>query len=261
MNVEDGQVLQDCLDMLVDWANKWGMKFNTGKCKVMHVGSSNLRIQYSMSGQVLETTERDIGVLVSAGMKPARQCLKAAQTAGSVLGQISRAFHYRDRKTFVKLYKQYVRPHLEFAVTAWSPWTVADKESLERVQRRAVKMISGLASNDYHERLAELGMETLEERRHRMDMAQVYKIVTGKDKVNSDTWFTMARDGERLTRGNAHLLSLKQQRSRLEVRKNFFSQRVVESWNAIPAVIKDSKNVSSFKRLYGAHRDKVGIAT
>ena len=263
MNVEDGQVLQDCLDMLVDWANKWGMKFNTGKCKVMHVGSSNLRIQYSMSGQVLETTEteRDIGVLVSAGMKPARQCLKAAQMAGSVLGQISRAFHYRDRKTFVKLYKQYVRPHLEFAVTAWSPWTVADKESLERVQRRAVKMISGLASNDYHERLAELGMETLEERRHRMDMAQVYKIVTGKDKVNSDTWFTMARDGQRLTRGNAHPLSLKQQRSRLEVRRNFFSQRVVESWNAIPAVIKDSKNVSSFKRLYGAHRDKVGIAT
>ena len=61
--------------MLVDWANKWGMKFNTGKCKVMLVGSSNLRIQYSMSGQVLETTEtgRDIGVLVSAGMKPARQ--------------------------------------------------------------------------------------------------------------------------------------------------------------------------------------------
>ena len=127
-------MLQDCLDMLVDWANKWGMKFNTGKCKVMHVGSSNLRIQYSMSGQVLEKTEteRDIGVLVSAGMKPARQCLKAAQTAGSVLGQISRAFHYRDRKTFVKLYKQYVRPHLEFAVTALdstccrrrcTPWT------------------------------------------------------------------------------------------------------------------------------------------
>ena len=51
MNVEDGQVLQDCLNMLVDWANKWGMKFNTGKCKVMHVGSSNLRIQYSMRGR------------------------------------------------------------------------------------------------------------------------------------------------------------------------------------------------------------------
>ena len=71
----------------------------------------------------------------------------------------------------MKLYKQYLRPHLEFAVTAWSPWSVADKESLERVQRRAVKMISGLTSNDYYKRLAELSMETLEERRHRMDMA------------------------------------------------------------------------------------------
>ena len=66
----------------------------------------------------------------------------------------------------MKLYKQYLRPHLECAVTAWSPWSVADKESLERVQRMAVKMISGLTSNDCHERLAELGMETLEERRH-----------------------------------------------------------------------------------------------
>ena len=114
---------------------------------------------------------------------------------------MTRAFRYRDRKTFVKLYKQYVRPHLEFAVTAWSPWTEADKECLEKVQRRAVKMISGLASNDYMDRLAELGLETLEERRHRIDMAQVYKIVTGKDKVKSDTWFTMAREGLRLTGG------------------------------------------------------------
>ena len=112
---------------------------------------------------------------------------------------MTRAFRYRDRKTFVKLYKQYVRPHLEFAVTAWSPWTEADKDGLEKVQRRAVRMISGLASNDYMDRLAELGLETLEERRHRIDMAQVYKIVTGKDKVKSDTWFTMAIEGLRLT--------------------------------------------------------------
>ena len=62
------------------------------------------------------------------------------------------------------------------------------------------------------------------------------------------------------SRGNAHPLSLKQQNARLEVRRNFFSQRVVDSWNKIPAVIKDTKNVNSFKRLYGAHRDMVGIA-
>ena len=121
-------------------------------------------------------------------------------------------------------------------------------------------MISGLTSNEYIGRLAELGMETLEERRHRMDMAQVYKIVTGKDRVKSETWFTMGRDGQRMTRGNAHPLSLKKQRARLEVRRNFFSQRVVDDWNTIPAVIKDARSVTSFKRLYGAHRDTVGTA-
>ena len=69
------------------------------------------------------------------------------------------------------------------------------RQGLEKVQMRAVHMILGLTSNNYHERLAEIGMEMLEERRHRMDMAQVYKRVTGKDKVNSDTWFTMATRG------------------------------------------------------------------
>ena len=118
--MQDGEALQSCLNRLVDWASNWGMSFNTGKCKVMHVSSSNLGIEYTMGGTVLATTEteRDIGVLVSNNMKPAKQCQKAAQTASSNLGQISRSFHYRDRVTFVKLYKQYVRPHLEFAVTA-----------------------------------------------------------------------------------------------------------------------------------------------
>jgi hypothetical protein len=42
---------------------------------------------------------------------------------------------YRDRHVFVRLYVQYVRPHLEFSVPAWSPWQKADKECLEKVQK------------------------------------------------------------------------------------------------------------------------------
>jgi hypothetical protein len=61
----------------------------------------------------------------------------------------------------MKLYVQYVRPHLEFSVQAWSPWTEADKECLEKVQRRAMGMVSGLAARDYEERLRELGHTTL----------------------------------------------------------------------------------------------------
>jgi len=133
----DRQRLQECLDALMAWAARWGMAFNTAKCKVMHVGRHNPRYEYKMGEQTLATTEseRDIGVLVSSDLKPSEQCAKAARTANAVLGQISRAFHYRDRWTFVRLYKLYVRPHLEFSVAAWAPWTQADIECLEKVQR------------------------------------------------------------------------------------------------------------------------------
>ena len=93
-------------------------------------------------------------------------------------------------------------------------------------------------------------------------MAQVYTIVTRKDKVSGKTWFTMATDEQRRTRGGAiHPLSLRGQRVRLDIRKNFFSQRVIDSWNAVPAVIKDTATINSFKRLYGAYRNNVDLAT
>jgi len=109
--------------------------------------------------------------------------------AQGVLSQISRAFHYRDRNVFLRLYIQYVRPHLQFASPAWSPWLEADKEVLEKVQRRAVNMISGLKARTYAEKLRELELTTLEERRHQTDMGQVYKIIIGKDMVKSEVWF------------------------------------------------------------------------
>ena len=89
----------------------------------MHIWRNNPKHVYSMNGvQLVETTEeRDIRVTVSCNLKPGQQCRKAAQTASVVLGQITRAFHYRDRGVFLNLYKQYVRPHLEFSVAAWAP--------------------------------------------------------------------------------------------------------------------------------------------
>ncbi len=83
------------------------------------MGHHNPAFSYTMNGHVLEETkeERDIGVIVSANMKPTAQCMRAAKTAQTVLGQLSRAFHYRDRHVFMRLYKQYVRPHLEFSTS------------------------------------------------------------------------------------------------------------------------------------------------
>ena len=88
------------------------MAFNVKKCKVMHVGHRNQRYKYKMSNMVLETTveERDLRVVISATLKPKAQCCKVARMAQTVLSEISRAFHFRDRHVFLKIYKQYICP-------------------------------------------------------------------------------------------------------------------------------------------------------
>jgi len=182
---EERQRLQEALDNLGVWARRWEMKFNVKKCKVVHIGHGNVEQEYMMDGEKLTAAseEVDIGVTVNKNLKPSQQCAKAARTAQAVLGQLARAFHYRDRHIFVRLYTQYVRPHLEFSVPAWAPWQEADKECIEKVQKRMVAMVTGLAGRTYEERLTELGMVSLAERRHQLDMVQTYKILTGGERT------------------------------------------------------------------------------
>jgi ribonuclease P/MRP protein subunit RPP40 len=110
--------LQGALDNLCKWAELWGMEFNIKKCKVMHVGFNNQKYKYTMNGEKLEVTEeeRDIGVNMTSSLTPSQQCKKAARTAQTVLSQVASAIHFRDRHVFLRVYVQYVHPHLEYAV-------------------------------------------------------------------------------------------------------------------------------------------------
>jgi hypothetical protein len=222
----------------------------------MHLGHNNPHNEYLMNGQRLERTEeeKDIGVTVAGMLKPSAQCARVARTAQSVLGQISRAFHYRDCHVFMRLYQQYVRPHLEFSTPAWSPWMAADKECLEKVQKRAVKMVSGHKATEYELRLKELGLVTLEERRHRADMQMVHKIMHGESGLQSNTWFESASGTAHATLSGADPLNIKCKTGRLEIRRNF-SVRVISDWNRIPAEIKMKQSAKSFKAAYKSLRE------
>ena len=235
----------------MEWARTWGMEFNIEKCKVMHMGRTNPKFKYTMGGRTLKVTseEKDIGVIITDNLKPSTQCAAAAKTAQTVLGQITRAFHYRDRHIFVRLYQQYVRPHLEFATPAWSPWTEGDKKMLEKVQERAIKMVSGLRANSYQERLKELGMTTLEERRHQADMCMVRNILHGRGDLEVGTWFDR-QTGARNLRSTADPLNVKKRTGRMEIRNNFFSLRSAEPWNQIPPEVKALDTTGKFKAKY-----------
>jgi hypothetical protein len=244
-NTEDREKLQRALDSLCDWADKWGMSFNLAKCKVMHVGTHNPGYEYFMRGVRLEETEeeRDIGVAVTKNLKPSSQCSKAAGRASSVLGQLRRNFHYRDRYTFLRLYKQYVRPHLEFSAPAWSPWLQGDKDTLEKVQEKAVKMVAGLKGSNYLEKCAELGLETLEKRRADQDMALVYRFLT---KGEGQKLFNQQSEARTRQAAGGHGLTV--QYARTDPRKYSFAVRTVESWNRLPDSVKSAETSESFKR-------------
>ena len=191
---------------------------------------------FAPGGTVLESSkeEKDIGVIISDSLKPSSQCAVAARKANQVLGQMSRSFHYRDRFTWIKLYKVYVRPHLEYAVQAWSPWTQEDINLLENVQRRAIRMTSGLAGHTYEERLIEVGLTSLEARRLRGDLIQTWKILHGYDNVDESCWFSTCETANRLIRQDNSSFNLNVKQFNSNVRKNSFSVRVINPWNSLP---------------------------
>ena len=176
-----------------------------------------------------------------------------------MLGQISRAFTYRDKVHFVKLYRVYVLCHLEYAVQSWSPHLQQDINVLEAVQRRAVRMISGL-SGTYEEKLPQVGLTSLSERRIRGDMLQTYKILHQVDDLPVSTFFKYAgANHNHATRLGPNdltqsTLNLAKPTYNREPRSNFFSHRVVDPWNALPSEVKFSTSVNNFKNNYDRYK-------
>jgi hypothetical protein len=116
------------------------------------------------------------------------------------------------------------------------PDLAADIQTIEKVQEKAVGMISGLKGKTYAEKCEELNLESLEDRRKINDMAQVYRLVHGIDKIDRVQIFKHVQAGR--TRLSADPLNIRPDTARLEVRRNFFSQRVTADWNRIGAEIK-----------------------
>ena len=151
-------MLQDDLDTLVNWSKDWHMSFNHDKCKVMNICKNKsskpmvnevpIKSDYTMAvigkdeRYILDQTrvERDLGIQLSDDLKWKTQVITAVNKANSVLGMLKRTLVYWNVELSKQLYVTFVRPHLEYAVSAWNPYRKKDIKILENIQRKSNKI-------------------------------------------------------------------------------------------------------------------------
>ena len=236
---------QEDIDFLVDWQDKNLLKFNTkdNKCKIIHAGKDNPCNEYYMGEILLPTvnTEKDLGVIVSKSSDWTDQIKSCINKANASIAWVTRSIISRERTLMLQIYKSYVRPNVEYCVQVWSPLPAHGNWglilALEDVQRKFTRLIDNIGLLPYHVRLNKLGLTTLLERRARGDLIETFKIVNNISKYGHSL-FKISRGGDKLISrpGDQH-----------RARYNFFSRRVLNYWNKLPAHVKFSKNVDCFK--------------
>ena len=210
----------------------------------MHVGRQNPGLPYFINGTEIAavSTEKDIGFWIGDNLSTATLVHKARCKALGEINRIKRNFSYIDKRAFCTLYNQRVRPHLDYGMTACPPGTVAEAKLLEAVQSKATAMVYGLKQKSSEERRKQLGLMTLDQRRERGDLIEVFKILKGHTKIDPALFWEVreARNGARLVKS----LAENGQRQR----QNFFTYRVIQKWNLLPANVKCAPSLDSFNR-------------
>ena len=257
--------LQNDLDKLTNWSDKWQLKFHPDKCCVLKLGQDrgteyymNTRDKDGSTTRVkLKEThvETDLGVAIDRTLSFKQHVAQATLKASRVVGVIRRSFDYLTLETFSQLFKSMVRPILEYGHCVWKPDEKFQKglcAQLENVQKRATKMLSEIKDLPYPERLRKLRLPSLEHRRKRGDAIEMYKYLHGHYKVQSPKFeLSATRDLPTQTRGNS--MKLTKQRYRCNTRGNFFANRTVNLWNNLPDSVITAPSVNAFKNRLDRH--------
>jgi len=242
--------LQSDLNRLSEWSSMWKLKFNISKCNVLHLRFSHQQYIYYLS--VLPFNQYyQWGILVSQLIMILNFMNIVTNKANCLLGLIKRSFACLDSDMLVRLYKSMVRPILEYANVIWGPYYLMNQRKVEAIQCRATKLITNLCESDYSTRLTELQLPSLN---YCIDVNVViwytylYQIFNNLVDINIGDLYTLS-----LSTTRCHEFKLYKHHSSCLPRRNFFSYRVLNSWNNLPPHIVESSSLNNFKAKLDAH--------
>ena len=261
---DDHDMLQYSINKLVEWTDKWLLKFNSDKCNILYLGKNNPKHKYFIKegdtiSELSETTcEKDLGVfidpLLSFNFHVSSTIKKARRMSGLIIRNIS----CKSPAIMVPLFKALVRPILEYANVVWCPFNKNHILQLEKVQQQFTKRINGMYNMSYPDRLYKLKLPSLEYRRLRGDYIETYKILNDiYDPLTTHSLLTL--ETNKRTRSNG--FKLKKIRTKRKPYGKFFTNRTVNRWNRLPKQIASADSINTFKNKLDVHLSDIVYST
>ena len=250
------QDLQDALNEIERWTKNWQLKIQPAKseCITFRPPYSHLPdriLKYTINNDEFSKTNtvKDLGLHMANSLNWSSYIEKTRSRANRLSYTVLKSFRSVHPGIYISLYKTYIRPLLEYNTSIWTPQSKENIELAEKAQRSFTKKLCkklNIRFRDYEDRRKILKIESLEYRRLKIDLILVYKIINNLIDINIPNFFTLSQINN-IYSLRRHTLYLEKSNSNTPLRRNFFSNRIINTWNKLPNSIVTSETLPIFK--------------
>lgn len=245
--------LQSSIDRLGIWCDDWQLEIAHHKCNVVYMGKGNPQLPYSIDNTPIDMScsVRDLGVRIQNNLQFVDQIANVYSGSLGKLFLLLKCVKSRDASVLLLCYKTWVLPKLEFASCVWSPHKQKDIKRLERVQATFTRIVyhkcfsqnyDSFTMPQYAERLKELGLVSLQERRVRKDLVMAFRILKGELRVASSRFF-----GHKPNRARVSIYNFRLPLCKTQHFTNSFFNRTAKWIMKLPKPLQSLPNSISFK--------------
>ena len=250
-NIEDFAFLQNDVTKLCSWTNDNLLDFNAIKCKYMLISKRRepiLPVVLTVNSSPLERVDayKYLGVWITSDLTWSKQVTEVCKKARQKIGILYRKYYqHATPSTMLQLYLSCIRPDLEYAVPAWDPHLQCLINSLEAVQKFAMRVCTKQWSSNYNAVLNAYGVPSLRKRRLILKLSYLYNILNGRYSLPEPS-SVETRTTSHFTRSHRHTLIV----PRAHTNSYFYSFfcDTPRTWNTLPSHVVESSNVDIFKR-------------